>query len=231
MQYEASIDDNMRHYTYTLNDLVKIARDEFPGMLSSERQVLRLFGDAHFESRKVPHVPRKGDTSQVQVLSIGKWGRKFKDPCWTAIVDKRIRFYYGSGEALQTPKGAGVPPYPYYRRFALFYDPHNTAPFRVVRPGDSASQRAWPEARALLEALIKFLHLREGIVDEVNDNFKGNLGVQFTELCAKLLRDGRESSPIFIGEEVRRASNVRVKNEPVDSCKSSVMIYSTELLM
>ena len=56
------------------------------------------------------------------------------------------------------------------------------------------------EARALLEALIKFLHLREGIVTEVEDNLTGDLGVQFTALCAKLLRDGHEDSPFFIAE-------------------------------
>jgi hypothetical protein len=216
---------------YTLNDLVKIARDEFPRMLSSETQVLRLFGDARFERRGIPNVPRRDDTSLLQVLSIGNWGRNFEDSCWATIIDKQLKFYYGSGKVLQAPKGQGVPPYPYYNKLALFYDPHNTMPFRVVRPGNFAKERAWPEARALLEALIKFLHLREGIVDEADDNFKGDLGVQFTALCAKLLRDGRESSPIFIGEEVRRASNVRVKNEPEDSCKSSVLIHSTKLLM
>lgn len=216
---------------YTLNDLVKIARDEFPGILSSETQVLRLFGDAHFERRGIPNVPRRDDTSLLQVLSVGNWGRNFEDPCWATIIDKQLKFYYGSGKVLQTPKGQGVPPYPYYNKLALFYDPHNTTPFRVVRPGNLAKERAWPEARALLEALIKFLHLREGIVNEVEDNLTGDLGVRFTALCAKLLRDGREESPIFIGEKNRRASNVRVKNEPEDSCKSSVLIHSTKILM
>ena len=68
-------------------------------------------------------------------------------------------------------------------------------------------------------------------MNEVEDNLTGDLGVQFTALCAKLLRDGHEDSPFFIAEENRRASNVRVKNEPEDSCKSSVLIHSTKLLM
>ena len=95
---------------------------------------LRLFGDAHFESRKVPNAPRKGDVSQVQVLSIGKWGRRFENPCWAAIIDKQLKFYFGNGKELLAPRGAGIPPYPFYRnnKFALFYNPHNTTPFRVV---------------------------------------------------------------------------------------------------
>ena len=131
---------------------------------------------------------------------------------------------------LQAPKGAGVPPYPYYRGRDLFYEPHNTTPFKFVRPGDTY-ERAWPEARALLDALIKFLYLREGIVDEVDNSFKGDLSIQFTALCARLLKDGRESSPVFRGEEIHRASNVHVKHEPEDSCKSSVLIHSTKILM
>ena len=66
---------------YTLNDLIKIARDDFPGLLSSETEVLRLFGDARFERRGIPNVPRRDDTSLLQVLSIGNWGRNFEDPC------------------------------------------------------------------------------------------------------------------------------------------------------
>jgi hypothetical protein len=216
---------------YTLNDLIKIARDDFPGLLSSETEVLRLFGDARFERRGIPNVPRRDDTSLLQVLSIGNWGRNFEDPCWATIIDKQLKFFYGSGKVLQAPKGQGVPPYPYYNKLALFYDPHNTTPFRVVRPGNFAKERAWPEAGAVLEALIKFLHLREGIVNEVDDNLKGDLSFQFTELCAKLLRDDPESSPTFIEEKNRRASNVCVKHEPEDICKSSVLIQSTKLLI
>jgi hypothetical protein len=223
------MEGNVRRYT--LQDLVSIARDAFPGVVSSDHTILRLFGDAHFESRVIFNVPRMGDTSEVRVLSIGKWGRQFEDPCWATIIDKQLKFYFGSGDILQAPKGIGVPHYPYCNKLALFYDPHDTMPFKFVRPGDFAKERAWPEARALLEALIKFLHLREGIVDEVDDNLKGDLGVQFTALCAKLLRDVRESSPIFIGERTRRAGNVRVKNDPENSCKSSVSIHSTRLLM
>ena len=129
------MEHNIRRYT--LNDLVKLARDEFPFLLSSKNQVLRLFGDAHFERRVIFDVPRMADTSQIQVLSIGNWGKSFENPCWATIIDNQLRFYYGH-DVLQAPKGKGVPPYPYYNKLTLFYDPHKTAPFSAVRPGNFA---------------------------------------------------------------------------------------------
>ena len=64
-------------------------------------------------------------------------------------------------------------------------------------------------------------------MNEVNENLKGDLGVQFIALCAKLLRDGCDSSPIFREEVDRRASNTRVKIEFEVICKSSFSICDT----
>jgi hypothetical protein len=174
----------------SLDELVSHVLNHLSEFCKCKKDVLDLFGVAHFETGNI-HTEQ--GTIQTTVLKIGRWGRNAKDDCWAGWVDNSIMYCYGqSGKTLFLPKyqTAATTLGPYHFEAGQHYYPNGLEPFCFISPKKFSGPRqvSLVKAAAFLDLLVEIIFVREGLRDALNDNRSGTLFRWVTDLCHTICR-------------------------------------------